>query len=42
MAIGRRGVLGGVAAGALAMPAIHARAQTAGVKIGLVAVLTGP
>jgi branched-chain amino acid transport system substrate-binding protein len=42
MAIGRRGMLGGVAAGALAMPAIRARAQTAGVKIGLVAVLTGP
>ena len=39
--IGRRGVLGGVAAGALAMPAIG-RAQGAGVKIGLVAVQTGP
>ncbi|MDO9711901.1 ABC transporter substrate-binding protein [Paracraurococcus lichenis] len=42
MVIGRRGVLGGVATSALAMPAIHARAQAAGVKIGLVAVLTGP
>ncbi len=42
MVIGRRGVLGGVAAGALAMPAVQARAQTAGVKIGLVAVQTGP
>lgn len=40
-AIGRRGVLGGIAAGALAMPAI-ARAQQQGVKIGLVAVQTGP
>jgi branched-chain amino acid transport system substrate-binding protein len=39
--IGRRGVLG--AAGAvLAMPAVRARAQAAGVKIGLVAVQTGP
>jgi branched-chain amino acid transport system substrate-binding protein len=47
IAIGRRGVLGGsAAAGAiaagLAMPAIRARAQTTGVKVGLVAVLTGP
>ena len=41
MAIGRRGVLGGVAAGALALPAIG-RAQGNGVKIGLVAVQTGP
>ncbi|TDH60450.1 ABC transporter substrate-binding protein [Dankookia rubra] len=41
MAIGRRGVLGGVAAGALALPAIG-RAQGGGVKIGLVAVQTGP
>ena len=41
MVIGRRGVLGGVAAGALALPAIG-RAQGAGVKIGLVAVQTGP
>ncbi|MFZ4407048.1 MAG: ABC transporter substrate-binding protein [Paracraurococcus sp.] len=40
MVIGRRGILGGVAAGTLAMPAV--RAQAAGVKIGLVAVLTGP
>ena len=43
--IGRRGaVLGGLgAAGALALPAIgSARAQAAGVKIGLVCVLTGP
>ncbi|MBX9702261.1 MAG: ABC transporter substrate-binding protein, partial [Acetobacteraceae bacterium] len=40
MSIGRRGIL---AAGALALPALHgARAQAAGVKIGLVAVLTGP
>jgi branched-chain amino acid transport system substrate-binding protein len=39
--IGRRGVLG--AAGAvLAMPAVRARAQATGVKIGLVAVQTGP
>jgi branched-chain amino acid transport system substrate-binding protein len=39
--IGRRGVLG--AAGVLAMPAVRARAQAArGVKIGLVAVQTGP
>jgi branched-chain amino acid transport system substrate-binding protein len=45
MAIGRRGVLGfGVAAGTLPLPALHgaARAQAAGVKVGLVAVLTGP
>lgn len=42
IAIGRRGVLGGIAAGALAMPAIRARAQQQGVKIGLVAVQTGP
>ncbi len=42
MTIGRRGVLGGVAAGVLAMPAIRARAQQQGVKIGLVAVQTGP
>ena len=41
MAIGRRGVLGGVAAGALALPAIG-RGQASGVKIGLVAVQTGP
>ncbi|MFC7477323.1 ABC transporter substrate-binding protein [Dankookia sp. GCM10030260] len=41
MVIGRRGVLGGVAAGALALPAIG-RAQGTGVKIGLVAVQTGP
>ena len=40
MAIGRRGVLG--AAGVLAMPAIRAGAQSPGVKIGLVAVQTGP
>jgi len=36
----RRGILGGMA-GALAAPAL-VRAQAAGVKIGLVAVLTGP
>ncbi|TCZ58703.1 ABC transporter substrate-binding protein [Roseicella aquatilis] len=42
MAVGRRGVMGGMAAATLAMPAIRARAQAAGVKIGLVAVLTGP
>ncbi|MBL6076771.1 ABC transporter substrate-binding protein [Belnapia sp. T18] len=36
--IGRRGVLGA----ALALPALRARAQGAGVKIGLVAVQTGP
>ncbi|MDI3305903.1 MAG: ABC transporter substrate-binding protein [Acetobacteraceae bacterium] len=42
IAIGRRGMLGGLAAGALAMPAIRARAQQKGVKIGLVAVQTGP
>lgn len=36
--IGRRTLLGG----ALALPALHARAQAAGVKIGLVAVQTGP
>ncbi len=41
--IGRRGLLASVAAGALAMPAIRpAGAQAAGVKIGLVAVQTGP
>jgi branched-chain amino acid transport system substrate-binding protein len=40
MAIGRRGVLG--AAGVLAMPAVRAGAQSPGVKIGLVAVQTGP
>lgn len=39
-AIGRRGVLG--AAGALALPALPAKAQAAGVKIGLVAIQTGP
>src|SRR4051794_2188782 len=38
--IGRRGALAG-AAGLLAMPAIG-RAQAAGLRIGLVAVLTGP
>jgi len=42
IAIGRRGMLGGLAAGALAMPALRARAQQQGVKIGLVAVQTGP
>ncbi|WP_254454024.1 ABC transporter substrate-binding protein [Siccirubricoccus sp. G192] len=41
MAIGRRGVLAGTA-GLLAMPAVRARAQQQGVKIGLVAVQTGP
>jgi branched-chain amino acid transport system substrate-binding protein len=41
MAIGRRGVLAGTA-GMLAMPALRARAQQQGVKIGLVAVQTGP
>jgi branched-chain amino acid transport system substrate-binding protein len=41
MAIGRRGVLAGTA-GVLAMPAVRARAQQQGVKIGLVAVQTGP
>jgi len=40
--IGRRGLLGGVAAGVLALPALHARAQARGVKIGLVAIQTGP
>ncbi|MBX6745502.1 MAG: ABC transporter substrate-binding protein, partial [Acetobacteraceae bacterium] len=35
-------MLGGLAAGALAMPALRARAQQQGVKIGLVAVQTGP
>jgi branched-chain amino acid transport system substrate-binding protein len=43
MAIGRRDMLlGTAAAGALSLPALHGRAQAAGVKIGLVAVLTGP
>ena len=42
MVIGRRGVLGGVAAGALAMPAVRRGRRRQGVKIGLVAVQTGP
>ena len=42
MTIGRRAMLGAAATGVLALPAIRARAQAAGVKIGLVAVQTGP
>lgn len=34
--------MGGIAAGALTLPALRTRAQARGVKIGLVAVLTGP
>ena len=41
--IGRRGVLlGGAAAGALGAPAVLAQGRAQGVRIGLVAVLTGP